>query len=1402
MKCRKFFRTVCVKTTTVLLALGTFAMTAHATPWYENPELVAFIDYPNANESGIYSAGLSENGVYYGTPTAYEKESAYLFKTADILTAGLEPAITNAPLRIHWDTIPGVTCRGMDISEALGMAVIGTSKGENLMSVKVDTTTETLSVGENLFQLWDDKGITIGSIAFSPDSAYLYTDCYNGGAGQNAIYKWEIRNGLASSGTNLLYVTHWDTGHRVRQVTSAKIGDKDLVYFYANEGFVGVIDTTNGEIKTLRAEGTGGSRGSVAVSGLAAGTPHLTIATCDPTLPICVYDLTPDGLALASPEPIAQIDPEVSSTWTPGGAAWNKATNFPVSVNVLDDESAAFLGAFSEVYHACTYVRQAGAPAGVSVTQSVGAHGASSDAADATVESGASFTRTYTADEGYVIAALYVDDVAVPEAQFKTSYELTIAPEADTVVKVLFAKDNAWWVDAHDLGAPAVASVIDFSKGSSGAPFSSGLSENGKYYVTPTYMGGEAAYVFKTADLIAGDTTEHLIITNETFAGAKNRGGDVSEKFGMAIFGTSVVGPAIAVDVTATTETLEEGVNYFRIENDKGISFGCMQFSDDGTSLYTDCYKGGEGNKCIYKWKVENGLRTNGVALTYVTHWNVEDRIRQMSYANVGGKELIYYISNGGLFGVLDTTTGAHEVLRPANGSGNYGAIAVSGVSLESLHLTIVPCSNVFPIAVYALKADGLALEHPEPIVSFGQSDTAGWNPGGGIWHRDGNVWCTGANVADDETVAYIGAFPTSIGPCTYVVKAPMPPSTVTQAIGAHGATSDPADETLEQFAHYTRTYTADEGYVIAAVYANGKAVADAQFKSAYELDIVPDGDTVVSVLFAKKGTWWVDAEGLGGPIAKSCIEYSGDSGGGPFSSGLSENGAYYATPTYMTDESAYLFKTADLLAGDTTENLVIPADKVDGAKNRGGDVSEKFGMAIFGTSVAGPAIAVDVTATTETLEEGVNYFRIENDKGISFGCMQFSDDGINLYTDCYVGGEGQSCIYKWKVENGLRTSGVALTYVAHWDVGNRIRQMSYANVGGKELIYYISNGGLIGVLDTTDGTSRVLRPANGSGNYGAIAVSGVSLGTPHLTVVPCVNTFPIVVYGLAADGLSFVSLEPIVALDRTVTDAWNPIDHLWQRDGTAWATGANVSDDDTVAYIGAFPENLGGCTYVVTARSPVANVVETIHMPGAAEPTVKTTEVGLNSTFSVRYDAPDWSQIESLKIDGVAIAEAAGLTTYELTIQSVAADTAIEVTYVISADGTDGYTNEQAAWFAANGITKENVKSDTDNDGLTAEEECLLGLSATEQDTFKFQVSSIDAKEQVAVTVKLVRTTGGETVMPPVRGTLVLEGTSSIDQPFQEVGTLSIDGAFNGQETETFNFDPANAKFFRAVIK
>ena len=1036
------------------------------------------------------------------------------------------------------------------------------------------------------------------------------------------------------------------------------------------------------------------------------------------------------------------------------------------------------------------------------------------------------------------------------------------------------------------LGGPALAAMIDYAKSNGGAPYSSGLSENGAYYATPTYMSGENGYVFKTADLLVGDTAEKLVVPANKVAGATNRGGDVSEKLGLAIFGSASGGAAIAGDVTATTETLEDGVNYFRIENDQGISFGCMDFSADSQYLYTDCYVGGAGQTAIYKWKIENGLRTNSVALVEVAHWDVGHRVRQTSLANIGGKDLVYFISNGGLIGVLDTTTGVTTILRPANNSGNYGALSVSGVALGTPGLTVVPCVNTFPIAVYGLSADGLSFVSPEPMIAFDTSVTSAWTPTGDLWHQDGTSWCTAVNVTDDGSVAYISGFPETFGAATYVVKARHGPTTVTQRIGAHGKTADSRDQVLEQFSHYRNTYTADEGYVIAALYVNGRPLADARFLATYDLDCVPDEDTVIAATFVKKDAWWIDpyprndfliTDGAYNPGVVVATE-----DGKKVFFGISKTGYYDTTSGLLQFDHAALADSIDPLVQPENGSRKYLAS--DHETFRCVMPSAALGV-VFQGSVYG--LASDPTRD-KTIAWPIGgewgdsrYGATRDDRRVLTSDMPkswrricpgaVSTDGKYIYGNNYY----NEFVYQLEIQKDAAGAVTNLAYTGiSWKLASRVHSMVAANFGAGDLIYVRDNNYSLVLLDPEaamaagpgEYTPTVINPTFTFMPY--MSLTGKADGTPRLIGGNGTN---VAVWDLAPDGRSLLASEP--AIEMTVPEPYDNVN----------VGGFLASIDDRRAYaqylvkgtvihractIEKKPEQLivervfdapvegvkqvergffpfGGSTNVTISapagckiksvslnREKVADKLEAeeyvlplasmsrharidveLILPAKVwmsetisgtgwEDVARVFEVTPGSSFAASYTAPQWKRIASITVNDVAVSEAAGRASYDLTIPSVVEQTDIVVTFDVPAEGLNGYTASQARWFFDNLIDEDKTGGDGDGDGLTAEAECLLGLSSFDTDTVDFAISSIMVGDQVVVEVKLVRASAGTPVTGPVLGTLVLQGAPAIDRPFQALEAQSIAGAFDGKEVETFTFPASGATFFRAVIE
>ena len=84
----------------------------------------------------------------------------------------------------------------------------------------------------------------------------------------------------------------------------------------------------------------------------------------------------------------------------------------------------------------------------------------------------------------------------------------------------------------------------------------------------------------------------------------------------------------------------------------------------------------------IYKFKVLNGLKSDGVNLTMEAKYDFEQRVRSFCLGKVYGKDMFYAVLDDKSIGVMDPETGTASILIPAASlvhAGKYGSVSVSG---------------------------------------------------------------------------------------------------------------------------------------------------------------------------------------------------------------------------------------------------------------------------------------------------------------------------------------------------------------------------------------------------------------------------------------------------------------------------------------------------------------------------------------------------------------------------------------------------------------------------------------------------------------------------------------------------------------------------------------------------
>lgn len=213
--------------------------------------------------------------------------------------------------------------RGGTISTDLGIILAGgINSGVHNLAFALDGSWVEGEGGSysGVYAISNDLGVAIDSMAFGPGSQYLYSNVYAPSGSRNKIVKWEVLNGLAASGTNLVKAAEWTVSSaRVRAMTAATLGGRDLVYFAGdNASTFGVLDTVTSNEYAL---GTCFEQMTdVRVAGKADGTPRLYLmGGTGAAGKLYIYDLASNGLSLVSATPTAVVDASDMRTLTQTG---------------------------------------------------------------------------------------------------------------------------------------------------------------------------------------------------------------------------------------------------------------------------------------------------------------------------------------------------------------------------------------------------------------------------------------------------------------------------------------------------------------------------------------------------------------------------------------------------------------------------------------------------------------------------------------------------------------------------------------------------------------------------------------------------------------------------------------------------------------------------------------------------------------------------------------------------------------------------------------------------------------------------------------------------------------------------------------------------------------------------
>ena len=435
-------------------------------------------------------------------------------------------------------------------------------------------------------------------------------------------------------------------------------------------------------------------------------------------------------------------------------------------------------------------------------------------------------------------------------------------------------------------------------------------------------------------------------------------------------------------------------------------------------------------------------------------------------------------------------------------------------------------------------------------------------------------------------------------------------------------------------FANGVYTFTAPAGYVIGSLLVNGELVAAAAGQTSYDWTAVAGADVVVAAtkpLTAAEHPWYEN------PKVEVLAEDLPYEGNGKPSAFHGQGQEEYLGLTYGTNPQQFDLFTVDGTNALTTIKSVVQADLTNPGL-RGVAISKTLGIAMtmaYATTTTMYAFPLDGGAPTAVTKPGTH----------SFDAGAFSPDGKYFFSNALNGEAANTYYVKWAVskENGA----VTLTKVGSLAAGGRGRNLAYARINGRDLVFALADAGLVDVIDMTGDDTTAWSKVNlvtdlPTHSYGSLCVSGVNAtgATPTLTVATSVNndTSPDVlnVYTLTVPASGAVTAALAKSFDQTAMTAAGF--------GTAPAHGNTVyvTDDNATIYFARADRKLYAAVYA--APAPTGEDVE----PGQQSTATYETQAAAEAALADVTIAASTAVAEALDD---ATAEAAYLAKFEKTV-------------------------------------------------------------------------------------------------------------------------------------------------------
>ena len=373
---------------------------------------------------------------------------------------------------------------------------------------------------------------------------------------------------------------------------------------------------------------------------------------------------------------------------------------------------------------------------------------------------------TFTAPTGYVIGSLLVNGDLVAAAAGQTSYDWTAVAGADVVVaatKPLTAAEHPWYEN------PKVEVLAeDLPYEGSGKP-SAFHGQGQEEYLGLTYGTNPLQF-----DLFTVDGTNALTtVTNVAAAGVATpgfRGVAISKTLGIAMtmaYNTSTTMYAFPLDGSTPTAVTKPATH----------SFDAGAFSPDGKYFFSNALNGEGDNKFYVKWAVskENGT----VTLTKVDSITANGRGRNLAYARINGRDLVFALADAGKIVVIDMTGDTVDSWTTTDmitglPTHSYGSLCVSGINATGATPTLTVATSVNNdtspdvLNVYTLTVPASGAVTATPAKSFNQTEMTA--AGFGTAPAHGNT----VYVTDDNATIYFARADRKLYAAVYAAPAPM----------------------------------------------------------------------------------------------------------------------------------------------------------------------------------------------------------------------------------------------------------------------------------------------------------------------------------------------------------------------------------------------------------------------------------------------------------------------------------------------------------------------------------------------------------------------------------------------------------------------------------------------------